>query len=305
MTAAAEELVVTQPSVSSAIAALGRELGCELFERSGRGIRLTDAGRAFEPYAADVIGLLESGAPGRPRSRVAVRPAPAPGRGDHRRRVVRPAAHARLRRPSSGDRAYARVGNRQQVLERLCAHVVDIAISGTPPADPRLIAEPLMRNDIVCITHPGDPALSARRLDSSELADRVWLLREPGSGTRTLNEQFLSERGLSPETLTIGSNGAIRQAARVGLGVALLSRSASRGTSPPAGWPSSGSGMGRPSATGSCSVTPRLRPMMPPSSSWSWCAHRPMPAPRTAATRPRDSPISHAADVRVCRAGAY
>src|SRR5919202_3023610 len=61
VTAAADELVVTQPSVSSAIAALGRELGCELFERAGRGIRVTAAGRAFVPYARDVLGLLEEG----------------------------------------------------------------------------------------------------------------------------------------------------------------------------------------------------------------------------------------------------
>src|SRR5215831_14751282 len=61
VTAAAAELIVTQPSVSSAIAALSRELGCELFEREGRGIRLTDAGAAFAPYATDVLGLLEVG----------------------------------------------------------------------------------------------------------------------------------------------------------------------------------------------------------------------------------------------------
>src|SRR6266508_3684816 len=61
VTAAADELVVTQPSVSAAVAALGRELGCDLFERSGRGIRPTQAGAAFAPYAADVIGLLEQG----------------------------------------------------------------------------------------------------------------------------------------------------------------------------------------------------------------------------------------------------
>src|SRR3984885_6100617 len=61
VTAAADELVVTQPSVSSAISSLGRELGCELFQRSGRGIALTAAGAAFHPYAADVVGLLSSG----------------------------------------------------------------------------------------------------------------------------------------------------------------------------------------------------------------------------------------------------
>ncbi len=62
VTAAADELVVTQPSVSSALAALSREVGCELFERSGRGIRATEAGQAFAPYAADVIGLCTTAA---------------------------------------------------------------------------------------------------------------------------------------------------------------------------------------------------------------------------------------------------
>ena len=63
-------------------------------------------------------------------------------------------------------------------------------------------------------------------MQSSELAGRAWLLREPGSGTRTLNEQFLTDRGLAPSTLTLGSNGAIKQAARAGLGISLLSRAA-------------------------------------------------------------------------------
>jgi DNA-binding transcriptional LysR family regulator len=51
-------------------------------------------------------------------------------------------------------------------------------------------------------------------------------LREPGSGTRALNEQFLADHGLRPQTLTLGSNGAIKQAAHAGLGVSLLSRAA-------------------------------------------------------------------------------
>jgi len=88
------------------------------------------------------------------------------------------------------------------------------------------VAEPLMDNEIVCITAPDDPAAADGLVDDAELAERAWLLREPGSGTRALNEQFLIERSLRPDTLTLGSNGAIKQAARAGLGVSLLSRAA-------------------------------------------------------------------------------
>ncbi len=226
VTAAADDLVVTQPSVSSALAALGRELGCDLFERDGRGIRLTDAGVAFAPYAEDVIGLLERG------RRAAAEAAGLAARRLHIAAVTTAAesfvpplmrafsdAHPEIELTLA-------VGNRQDVLGRVLAHAVDVAVSGKPPADDRLLAEPLSDNEIACITAPDDPATAAGPHDAIGLAGRTWLLREAGSGTRTLNEQFLVEHGIEPVTLTLGSNGAIKQAARAGLGVSLLSRAA-------------------------------------------------------------------------------
>ena len=226
VTAAADELVVTQPSVSAAIAALGRELECELFERAGRGIRPTAAGMAFAPYAADVMGLLQQG-------RQSAREAAAAAARSLRIAAVTTAAESFV---PPLMRAFAEahpdidlileVGNRQDVLRWVLDHTVDVAISGRPPAGDRLVAEALMQNEIVCITAPDDPAGARRSVDAAALADRVWLLREQGSGTRLLNQQFLEDHGLEPATLTLGSNGAIKQAARAGFGVSLLSRAA-------------------------------------------------------------------------------
>jgi DNA-binding transcriptional LysR family regulator len=235
VTAAADELVVTQPSVSSALAALGRELGCELFERAGRGIRLTDAGAAFRPYAADVLGLLEDG-------RRAAREAAELSAQRLRIAAVTTAAESfvppLMRAFSSRNpdiELTLDVGNRDYVFQRVLGHLSDVAVSGKPPADARLVSEPVMENHIACITSRDDPAATAGPLDAVKLADRVWLLREPGSGTRALSEQFLADRGLQPKTLTLGSNGAIKQAARAGLGVSLLSRAAVE-TELTAGW---------------------------------------------------------------------
>ena len=224
VTAAADELVVTQPSVSAAIASLGRELGCDLFERAGRGVRPTAAGIVFEPYAADVIGLLDQG-------RQATLEATAAAARSLRIAAVTSAAESFV---PALMRAFATehpdveltldVGNRQTVLERVLGHSADVAVSGTPPTDERLAAEPLMDNAIVCITAPDDPLSGTGPLDASALAERAWLLREPGSGTRLLNERYLAEHDLGPKILELGSNGAIKQAARAGLGVSLLSR---------------------------------------------------------------------------------
>jgi DNA-binding transcriptional LysR family regulator len=225
VTAAADELVVTQPSVSSAISSLARELDCDLFERAGRGIRLTEAGTAFAPYAADVIGLLE-------RGRLAAQEAASATSRRLRIAAVTTAAESFVPQMMR-DFSHAHpdveltldVGNRAHVIDSVLRHRADVAISGRPPGDPRLVAEPLSENRIACITAPEDPA-TAGRPTAAELADRAWLLREPGSGTRALNEQFLAVHGLAPRTLELGSNGAIKQAARAGLGISLLSRAA-------------------------------------------------------------------------------
>ena len=226
VTAAADELIVTQPSVSSAVAALSRELGCELFERAGRGIRLTEAGSAFAPYAEDVLGLLEKGrAAAREAAEIAARRLKLAAVTTAAESFVPVMMRTFSEQHPEIDLTLV-VGNRQDVLDRVLNHSADVAITGKPPGDDRLVAEPFMENEIVCITSPDDPAASDGPIGAPELADRPWLLRELGSGTRTLNEQFLADHGLEPQTLTLGSNGAIKQAARAGLGISLLSRAA-------------------------------------------------------------------------------
>jgi LysR family transcriptional regulator, low CO2-responsive transcriptional regulator len=223
VTAAADELVVTQPSVSSAIAALSRELDCELFERDGRGIRLTEAGAAFAPYASDVLGLIEQGTDvAREAAAGALRRLKLAAVTSAAESFVPPLMSA-FSAAERGIELILDVGNRQYVFDRVLSHRADIAFSGQPPDDERLVAQPLLENRIVCVVAADDPRVSAGPVAAAELGGSPWLLREPGSGTRAMTEQFLGARGLAPRTLTLGSNGAIKQAARSGLGVALLS----------------------------------------------------------------------------------
>jgi DNA-binding transcriptional LysR family regulator len=207
VTAAADELVVTQPSVSAAVAALSRELGTPVTEREGRGIRPTAAGTAFAPFAADVIGLLEEG-----------------------RRAAREAAHLADRRLRLAAVTTAAESFVPPLMRAFAGSNGDIgltlAVGGRPPRDTRIQSTAVLPNEFVLITSPEDPHAGGNPVDTAELERRVWLLREPGSGTRVVNEEFLVSAGLEPETLTLGSNGAIKQAARAGIGVAFISRAA-------------------------------------------------------------------------------
>ena len=67
---------------------------------------------------------------------------------------------------------------------------------------------------------------SQREVDVETVARSVVLLREEGSGTRGTAEELLDELGVAPRTLTLGSNGAIRESVQVGLGITLISRDA-------------------------------------------------------------------------------
>jgi DNA-binding transcriptional LysR family regulator len=226
VTAAAVELVVTQPSVSAAVSALERELGVELTERVGRGLQPTAAGRAYVPYATDVLGLLERGAraareaAGSEHARLRVSAVTTAGE-----QLAPLLVHAfREQRPEF--EVSLDVGNRETVFRRLTDHLVDVAITGRVPDGAGLAGEPFADNEIVLITAPDDPLARRRWVAIGELSSRPWLVREPGSGTRAMSEEFLSGHGVAPEIVTLGSNGAIRAAARAGLGVALISRAA-------------------------------------------------------------------------------
>ena len=119
------------------------------------------------------------------------------------------------------------VGNRERVFERVRMHRSDVAIGGRPPGE-GVMGERFLDNPIVVITKPGDPLARKRSVAIEQLAERPWLMREEGSGTRTMTEEILAANGLDPPVLTLGSNGAIKQGVRAGLGVSLQSRLAMR-----------------------------------------------------------------------------
>ena len=223
VTGAADQLVVTQPSVSAAVSALSAEVGIALTERDGRSVRLTPAGQAFAPYAADVVGLLEQGSLAAREAADAatreVRIAAVTTAAEH---IVPPLLEAFSERHP--DVAVSLdVGNRERVFERLRSHRSDLAFGGRPPRE-GIEGERFQDNPVAIIAAPSDPLAGRTSVPIAALEGRPWLLREEGSGTRTMTEEFLSINGLDPAVLTLGSNGAIKQGARAGLGLALQSR---------------------------------------------------------------------------------
>ncbi|MEV8508607.1 LysR substrate-binding domain-containing protein [Actinoplanes sp. NPDC051475] len=215
--AAAERLSVTESAVSAALAALHRELGVPLFERHGRGLRITESGRVFAGYARRILGLIDEGTG-------AARESGDPERGRVRLGAVTTAgeylvpgllASFRTRHPRV--EVTLDVGVRDRVSALLADHRLDIVIGGRPRAGRGLTTRATRPNALIVVAAPG-PA--------PDLSATTWLLREPGSGTRDTTLALLDSLQLRPPTLALGSHGAVVASAVLGLGVTLVSADA-------------------------------------------------------------------------------
>jgi len=233
--AAAQELVVTQAAVSASLAALQKSLGVALLQPDGRGLRLTEAGQAYAGYVRRILGLLDEAG-------LAAAAAADPERGELRIAAVTTAAEQivpgllsgfRSRHPQMGIRLEA--GNRDRVRALLDRHQVDLVLGGRPEPgwDVRVLA--VRPHQLVVVAAPSLAAEAAGNSNAAGpagsrlvpwLARQAWLLREPGSGTRASTGALLADLDITPLTLMVGSNGAIRESATVGLGVTLISRDA-------------------------------------------------------------------------------
>jgi len=224
---AAQELVVTQAAVSASLASLQKALGLALVAPDGRGLRLTDAGREYAAYVRLIIGLLDEAG-------LVAAACADPERGELRIAAVTTAAEQvvpailggfRREHPLTGIRLEA--GNREQVRSLLDRHQVDLVVGGRPEPGWEVAVHAVRRHELVVVAAPDLAAAAAQAPPGALvawLARQTWLLREPGSGTRASTAALLAELDIAPLALMVGSNGAIRESARVGLGVTLVSR---------------------------------------------------------------------------------
>lgn len=224
---AAERLYVSQPAVSSVLAGLQAELGVALVEREGRGLRLTSAGNVLATHGRRLLGLWDSAiaatvAQSDPE-RGSLRLAAVTTAGEH----LVPPLLASFRRLHPDVEVILQVGNRARVWDLLDQGNVDLSIGGRPPVGGRLVNLAETDNYLVVVSAPaGISAGRPRQVSIAELATKTWLVRERGSGTRSTADELLEHLGINPPHLTLGSNGALRESAALGLGIALVSAAA-------------------------------------------------------------------------------
>lgn len=224
-TKAAEALHLTQPAISIQMRQLAETVGLALFEHAGRDLSLTSAGdELLETVRSldDVWNRFES----------AIDELKGLKRGKLRVALVTTAKYFLPRMLGNFCQRYPNIdieleiGNREKVIERLSNNQDDLYVMSYPPEDLDIARYPFLDNEYVIIAPAGHWAVG-KKLAFRDLAGEAFLLREHGSGSRHVIEQYTQAAGIQLKVrLALASNEAIRELVASGMGLSVLSRHA-------------------------------------------------------------------------------
>ncbi len=223
-TRAAEEVFLTQPAVSRQVRQLEEELGVRLFEQIGKSLHLTDAGKTLAVEAEKLLGAME-------RTAEAVR---SHGSADHGSvRIgasttpgfyLLPDLLGRFHRLYPKVALHYTVENSLTIEQMLVRNELDLGFVGAHLSSKELERKPLVADEIVCFTSPSHRLAKVRRIAPSSLEEETWVIREKGSATRRLFEDWLSSRkGKIRKTIELTCPETCKALVQAGIGISFMS----------------------------------------------------------------------------------
>ncbi|MDO9053335.1 MAG: LysR substrate-binding domain-containing protein [Gallionella sp.] len=222
-TRAAEELYLTQPTVSIQIKQLADIVGQPLLEQIGKRIFLTDSGRELLKVCRDIFEGLD-------RFEMLMSDMKGVKKGKLRLAVITTAKYFVPRllgvfcQRYPGIDVTLKVTNRERVLQRMAENQDDLYVLGQPPEQMDVAFEPFLENPLIVLAPGNHPLVGQKNISPHRLTEEQFLMREPGSGIRLATEEFFAGHGLKLKVrMELGSNEAIKQAVAGGLGLAVLS----------------------------------------------------------------------------------
>ncbi|NCO73929.1 MAG: LysR family transcriptional regulator [Cyanobacteria bacterium] len=223
-TKAAEELDITQPTVSSQVKQLTKSVGLPLFEQIGKQLYLTEAGKALFTSCQDVFTELDN-------FEMKIADFKGTKEGKLRLSVITTAAYFIPRILGSFCQIYPdidvtlQVINHQQIQQRMLNNQDDLYIMSQPPEEIDLKSKPFIKNPLVVIARKDHPLAKEKQVLLEKLQFYPFIMREYGSGTRKAVQNLFNQYDLTVKVrLELGSNEAIKQAILGGLGISVLSK---------------------------------------------------------------------------------
>lgn len=230
--AAARKLHLSQPAISFQIQALEQRLNVQLFQRTGRRIALTEAGRDLLPMAREMVNLSNRieetmcAQQGIVKGQVLMGCSTSPGK------YILPHLIGEFRRQFPDVQFSVEVMDRQAVEDKLLQEQIHIGVMGICSKNRDIECWPFFSDELSLIVPVDHPWAARGRIKPAELKDAVWISREGGAATRELVLAYLGEFGISVDDLRIamelGSPEAVEAAVEAGHGVSFVSHIAVR-----------------------------------------------------------------------------
>ncbi|MEW6562516.1 MAG: LysR family transcriptional regulator [Pseudomonadota bacterium] len=221
---AAKALYLSQPAVSMQIRQLEENLGLPLFEQVGKKLFLTEAGREVLHYSRSIAEQLQEmkavldelkGLEGGKLNISVVSTA----------NYFMPQLMNKFLQQHPKISISLHVANRDSVIRQLDENSTDLAIMGQPPEGADMQSESFMQNPLVVIAAYHHRLADEHPIKPRQLAQETFLLREKGSGTRSVVERFFASHRIPlPPSMEMDTNEAIKQSVQAGMGLSIISR---------------------------------------------------------------------------------
>jgi DNA-binding transcriptional LysR family regulator len=222
-TRAAEELFLTQPTVSMQVKQLSKAVGLPLFEQVGKRLYLTEAGKELYTTCRELFDRLA-------QFETSIANLKGLKQGTLRLAVVTTAKYVipRLLGPFCqrypGIDVSLTVDNHERIIDGLIDNRDDLYIMSQPPDDLDVTVHPFLENPLVVLAWHNHPLAKEKDIPLKRLSEEPFIMREPGSGTRQAVQKLFDDQGLELKVkLDLGSNETIKQAIAGGLGISILS----------------------------------------------------------------------------------
>jgi DNA-binding transcriptional LysR family regulator len=221
---AAEELGLTAPAISMQIKELETETGLKLFDRSQRKVSLTTAGEYVLASTQRVLAAMRDAEDLVARFR-GLRTGLLDVAMISTAKYFLPRLLAQFHREHPGIEIRLQVtDNREGIVSLMQQGKIEVAIMGRPPQGWPTRAEPFAMHPYVLVTAIDHPFARAEKVSARALSNEGFIVREPGSGTRTALDEYLHAHHMRARVvMQMSSNEAIKQAVMAGMGISLLS----------------------------------------------------------------------------------
>ncbi len=223
MTAAAKKLYISQPSVSQAISELEAHYHTRLFERLGRKLYITEAGKKLLSYARHILSLTEQ--------------AERELNDLNKSGTLRLGASMTIGTYLLNDmiksflsiypdvQILTTVDNTKVIEEMLLSDQLDLALVEGPVHSADIVEETFRKDELVLICSPEHPWAAKKQIEMQELNNCSFIVREEGSGTREIFEIAMASKKIKWKVSGIYNNAeSIKNAVASGIGITVISK---------------------------------------------------------------------------------